>query len=162
MIKIKRIPWNKGIPHTAESNEKNRQSHLGKPSWSKGLLLKRFCPKGHDKLITGIYKKDGVSGYSSCKICQTENRTQSKHVRVDFINGLKMSNPCMDCKQFYNFWQMDFDHSPKFKKVGNVAEMLHRGMAFDSIIREIRKCELVCKNCHATRTQIRLGNLIDL
>ena len=24
------IPWNKGIPHSKESNEKNRQSHLGK------------------------------------------------------------------------------------------------------------------------------------
>lgn len=29
------IPWNKGIPHSKESNEKNRQSHLGKKAWNK-------------------------------------------------------------------------------------------------------------------------------
>jgi hypothetical protein len=160
MIKAKRIPWNKGIPHTERTKKKISKARSGKASWAKGLLLKRFCPKGHDKIITGIYRKEGKSGYSVCKVCTAENRKLSRHARWDFINGLKMSNSCMDCKQFYNFWQMDFDHSPKFKKVGNVAEIMHHGMAFEFLINEIRKCELVCKNCHATRTQIRIGSFV--
>ena len=31
------IPWIKGKHHTEESNEKNRQSHLGQVAWNKGI-----------------------------------------------------------------------------------------------------------------------------
>jgi len=39
------IPWIKGKHHTEESNEKNRQSHLGQVAWNKGLNV-RLNPDG--------------------------------------------------------------------------------------------------------------------
>lgn len=61
-----------GKHHTEESNEKNRQAHLGKPSPNKGKLFKRFCPKGHDKLIVGTIQH-------RCKECNhIRERLKSK------------------------------------------------------------------------------------
>ena len=63
---------------------------------------------------------------------------------------------CLDC----GFSDLDrpevfqFDHLPQFKKEKNISVMLptHR---WEAILNEAAKCELVCANCHATRTKNR-------
>ena len=66
--------------------------------------------------------------------------------------SLKASNPCTDCAEWYQPWQMEFDHLPAFKKEFqiNVGHQLNtRDFA------EIAKCQLVCANCHNDRTYKR-------
>ena len=58
-------------------------------------------------------------------------------------------NPCTDCKQWFNPWQMEFDHLPSFKKKFQINCRL--GLS-KRVINEIRKCQLVCANCHNNRT----------
>lgn len=49
---------------------------------------------------------------------------------------------------------MDFDHRPGTEKVRNVAAM--RGCSLKRLLEEIKKCDLVCANCHRLRTFQRI------
>ena len=54
---------------------------------------------------------------------------------------------------------MQFDHIMG-TKVGNVSELVKQGNR-QMVLEEIEKCELVCANCHATRTHFRLGGIVE-
>jgi hypothetical protein len=65
-------------------------------------------------------------------------------------------HPCLDCGVSYPPWIMQFDHRPDEEKVADLARMVSRGFARWKIEAEIKKCDLVCANCHAERTHLRL------
>ena len=67
----------------------------------------------------------------------------------------------MDCKIEYPPWVMQYDHRPdevkefNLCKVGKSAEKI----TTLQILEEIKKCDVVCANCHMHRTLIRqIGN----
>jgi hypothetical protein len=55
----------------------------------------------------------------------------------------------MDCGGTFRYWQMDFDHLRD--KSFNIGESA-RVKELEQVKKEIEKCELVCANCHRTRT----------
>lgn len=66
---------------------------------------------------------------------------------------------CMDCKQRFEVFQMDFDHMPGTNKVAGISKMLNnQAYSTYEILFEIYKCELVCANCHRIRTHITRKN----
>ena len=69
------------------------------------------------------------------------------------IRKIKESSPCVDCKNIYPYYVMDFDHL-RDKKF-TVSKMLSR-KGVPQTLKEIDKCELVCANCHRIRTYGRL------
>lgn len=71
------------------------------------------------------------------------------------INAAK-SNPCVDCKERFHAYVMDFDHV-RGKKFFNLSAATRNGMALNKVKAEIVKCDVVCSNCHRIRTGIRLG-----
>lgn len=69
------------------------------------------------------------------------------------------SNPCTDCGGSFPVCCMDFDHMDGFQKSYNIGCMFAHHYSKDSIAEELKKCELVCSNCHRIRTQKRrIGN----
>lgn len=60
----------------------------------------------------------------------------------------------MDCGVFYRHYAMDFDHV-RGDKVDDLSGMVIRTFSFEAIDEEIRKCEIVCSNCHRARTYKR-------
>jgi hypothetical protein len=60
----------------------------------------------------------------------------------------------MDCGGTFSPECMDFDHKSG-EKVNNVGTMVVRGWNRARVLAEIAKCELVCANCHRTRTKNR-------
>lgn len=75
---------------------------------------------------------------------------------LDFVNTFK-SMPCADCATTYLPFQMDFDHRAGVDKIENVSELVKRRATKDIIVSEIAKCDLVCANCHRTRTAKACG-----
>lgn len=63
------------------------------------------------------------------------------------LDELKGSTPCLDCKGTFAPCQMDFDHL--HSKVANVARLVAGPSA--QLEEELRKCHLVCANCHRVR-----------
>lgn len=74
---------------------------------------------------------------------------RAKH--MERLTALK-NHPCMDCKNVFPPECMDFDHV-RGKKLFNVSKMVGRSLT--TFYAEIAKCELVCANCHRTRTRRR-------
>lgn len=60
--------------------------------------------------------------------------------------------PCTDCGKHYPPVCMEFDHV-RGVKAYDVSDM--RGFPKQAILAEIAKCEIVCSNCHAIRTDQR-------
>ena len=71
----------------------------------------------------------------------------------DYVQKYKESQPCRDCGVVYPPWIMDFDHT--HSKLANVSQMASKGYTLEQVQKEIAKCELVCANCHRTRTHQR-------
>lgn len=62
------------------------------------------------------------------------------------------SQPCTDCQRTFPPYVMDFDHRNPFTKLGDISSLVRRNFKWDTVLKEIRKCDLVCRNCHALRT----------
>lgn len=79
-------------------------------------------------------------------------RKDARKRRV-FMNKLK-DFPCIACGQKFPSECMDFDHIVfGGKKIKNLGKMFTHSK--EKILKEIKKCDLVCSNCHRIRTQKR-------
>ncbi len=83
---------------------------------------------------------------------QKRERRRRREVKA-LVDSLK-ADPCTDCGQTFQPWQMDFDHRPGTQKVGSIAVLIgHRNE--NKVLAEIAKCDLVCAVCHRRRTHAR-------
>lgn len=133
-----------------------------------------------DLFATNKNKSDGKS--DKCKVCKKVynaeyyKRTKNKHnpnrasrlvearkIARQFVSEIKRINPCEDCGKFFHPIAMDFDHVEGVK-IADVSTLVRQGASLDKISLELRKCNLVCSNCHRLRTGYRLGilNLEDV
>lgn len=73
------------------------------------------------------------------------------------ITSLKEGKPCLDCRETYPPVCMDFDHVRGIKiiEVSDLAKRANGPKTLKMILTEVRKCELVCANCHRIRTHLR-------
>lgn len=71
----------------------------------------------------------------------------------ELLNSIK-NKPCTDCHGWFNPWQMQFDHLPNFKKKFQISQAANRNIK--ALLTEIKKCEVVCSNCHDERTYRRI------
>lgn len=68
------------------------------------------------------------------------------------VDRLK-NRPCVDCAGWFEPCQMDFDHINPSTKIGGIANLLATATPIEFIYKEIKKCDLVCANCHRLRTK---------
>lgn len=80
-------------------------------------------------------------------------RKYRESVRIEIRKAKEV--PCMDCGEGYPFYVMDFDHRPDEVKLYNVNKMPGR-QGIDRVLEEIAKCDVVCSNCHRSRTYGRI------
>lgn len=62
-----------------------------------------------------------------------------------------LKNPCVDCK-ITDPLVLEFDHIDPNKKDFNVSYLLDGSHNWETIMREIVKCEVRCANCHKRKT----------
>jgi hypothetical protein len=77
--------------------------------------------------------------------------------RIEEVRDLKRK-PCTDCGIEYPYYVMQFDHIGD-DKINSVAGFM-RNREFSKAKAEALKCEVVCANCHATRTWQRKESLV--
>ena len=76
----------------------------------------------------------------------------------DLLRRLKDA-PCTDCGERFPPEAMDFDHVTQ-RKDANVSDLANASA--ERLLAEVARCELVCANCHRTRTETRrLDALVD-
>jgi len=84
---------------------------------------------------------------------KAKNKTYRENVR-NYVREQKESSPCLDCGIQYPYYVMEYDHI-KDDKVKTVSWLASAG-TMNQVIEEIKKCDLVCSNCHKIRTWNRL------
>lgn len=121
------------------------------------------------------FGKKGSFRQSKCKKCQREyakahykaNRDKYIHkartrniavIEENFALVLELKKVgCADCG-ITNPVVLQFDHVTG-TKVTNVSNMVARGWSADKILEEVKKCEVVCANCHLIRTAERASRV---
>jgi len=76
-----------------------------------------------------------------------QGRQMKHHILI--LNAIKTTHPCLDCGSHFKPSQMDFDHWDPTQKIANVALLV--GKPAHVLAEELRKCHLVCANCHRIR-----------
>lgn len=61
---------------------------------------------------------------------------------------------CFDCKNKFPHYVLEFDHKPEYDKIDVVYRVLRR-LGPDAAWNEVKKCDVVCANCHKIRTHTR-------
>lgn len=96
------------------------------------------------------------SKFSSIRTCKQCSKKEVE-VRIEkcrmFIAPLK-EEPCTDCGWEFEAEAMDFDHLPQHKKKQAISRLVKLGN-LEALQAELKKCELVCSNCHRIRTARR-------
>lgn len=99
-------------------------------------------------------------------------RNKDKHVgyvqrnkqRVaEFIEIYKKGRSCVDCgiSGEKHPYVLDFDHlEGNGTKKFNIGSWSHTVLSIKAIEEEIRKCELVCANCHRIRTFSKMKRVV--
>lgn len=71
--------------------------------------------------------------------------------RMGWINKYKIAKACQFCGYNANSAALDFDHIDPTQKLFKVAsDNMTRSLR--SIMREMRKCRVLCSNCHRIHT----------
>lgn len=88
---------------------------------------------------------------------KTKERSQKRRTEIRSLTAkIKEESGCIDCKQKYPYFVLEFDHV-RGKKVGSISQMVSWN-TIEEIYKEIEKCDIVCANCHRFRTQNRREN----
>lgn len=152
------------------NREKREQRKKIRENWNKGGKVEgkdgRRCTKC--KLIypeTNEYfgkHKTNSSGLDTyCKICRKEQTRENYHknktswqninkkTSIEKRNKItqikKESNGCYKCGE-KRYYLLDFHHLDPSKKLFQISQGENKG--WDKIQEEIKKCILLCKNCH--------------
>lgn len=72
---------------------------------------------------------------------------ESKERMLDYLSD----KVCVDCGYSTNLAALQFDHV-RGEKQYEVSELVNRGYPWKTILKEIKKCEIRCANCHAIKT----------
>jgi hypothetical protein len=90
--------------------------------------------------------------YANKEHYYARNNAHREEIRI-YIRNLKSVTPCEDCDMKYPYYVMDFDHLPGEQKLFDLSRA---GRAtWKQLLAEIKKCDLVCSNCHRIRTHNR-------
>lgn len=110
------------------------------------------------KSFSEFYKDKRLkTGYrSSCKVCHMEetgthhSKTQKK--RRAFVNKFKTKCGCKKCGYNEHPVALHFNHINPANKIISISHMISQAKPWSMIKEEIRKCEVLCANCHSIHT----------
>jgi len=95
-------------------------------------------------------------------VCLIKKKIWNKMTKKQYISRLKLIDKkrnfarrlktflgCQLCKYKKHWSALEFDHINPEKKKKAISQMIHQGNNFESFKKEIRKCRILCANCHA-------------
>jgi len=89
---------------------------------------------------------------------RNEIRNYLRAVAWRAVRIFKASHGCADCG-ITNPIVLELDHVSDDKR-SNVSDLIRSDYGWSTIVTEVHKCEVVCRNCHAIRTESRKTSTI--
>lgn len=72
--------------------------------------------------------------------------------RAYWIDKYKMNKGCEECGYAKHSAALQFAHLDRNTKIGYVKEMITHSLK--RLVNEMRKCRILCANCHAIETNV--------
>jgi len=126
-----------GLEKTLDEFSIKKRDPLTYESWCKDC--KRSYVRSHYRANKEVYKKR-ASDFSKKK------KAENKQKIVEYLQ----CHPCIDCGE-PDVVVLQFDHVRGDKKAC-VTQLVHWSCCWETIQKEIDKCEVRCSNCHIRRT----------
>lgn len=120
------------------------------------IIRLRLAGKTYDEIASELKCSKSTISYhlnSNTKV-NVSKKKKGTYESLDFIDELqafKQRNGCSDCKVMYPHYILEFDHRPEFKKIDNVYRV-YKKFGKDKAWQEVAKCDVLCANCHKSRT----------
>lgn len=85
------------------------------------------------------------------KVCEYKRKYKHKQKKLakEHIKSIKEQSNCKICGN-KNIHCLDFHHRPKTKKKNTICNLVRHGYSLELIKKEIKKCDIICSNCHRT------------
>jgi hypothetical protein len=83
----------------------------------------------------------GITTYSHVKTARAKKRKA--------LQNLKDNRACDRCKIFYPHYVLEWHHRDRSTKSFNISLVVRNNISWSRILEEIKKCDLLCSNCHA-------------
>lgn len=106
-----------------------------------------FCKKCKREANKDYYRRNRES-------CIARSKATFKDRSTRFFTWLSRKS-CMDCG-ISDIRVLQFDHREGVNKRFIISEKI-RHLAWDTLMKEVEKCDIVCANCHSIRTATRAG-----
>jgi len=115
-------------------------------------LLNKVDKKGH--YLERWYSPKVFKKYKEkANELNCKNNKNKRKQRKKYIDDLKMSKGCFDCGYDKHPEALQFDHLPDQEKSFEISKGMLKPL--DEVLKEIKKCQVVCACCHAIRTHNR-------
>lgn len=117
------------------------------------------CSKcNQSKSFSEFYKdKQMKTGYKKiCKVCCAKDtkvyNKETKEKRRGVVNRFKTKCGCKKCGYNEHPVALHFNHINPANKIISISHMISQSKPWSIIKQEIRKCEVLCANCHSIHT----------
>lgn len=108
---------------------------------------KRCEYTGPEQSFPKAHEVKGVMYYRHvCKSCYGRGKEAYRKGTVQKVREYKKSQHCKRCG-FSDYRALTFHHRDRSDKEFNVSNAVS-GQSFETVMREIFKCDVLCANCH--------------
>jgi hypothetical protein len=127
--------------------------------------MDKICYKCKERKLLEYFSKNKSQndGFQSiCKQCKKEedarlyksnpSQTKERNKRYTFKtkqwwDEYRQNLKCSICSES-RYWVLDFHHLDEKTKKHNIGDIVNKGYSPLTILKEIKKCIVVCANCH--------------
>ena len=106
--------------------------------------------KEHSEFHKNRSRKDGLNPY--CKDCCSEKATVRRKNYTKPFFDYKVEKGCEICGYNEHPAALQFDHIDRNSKHAAVATLLSQRRPAEVVWEEIKKCRVLCANCHMVHT----------
>ena len=83
-----------------------------------------------------------------CNKCERERIVSRQKEKQAVVNAYKLGKGCCKCGYKEAACALDFHHKEPSEKSKSVSRMIDDNYSLDKIFQEIKKCKILCANCH--------------
>lgn len=113
----------------------------------KNVRLATHCKDCSRKYIRNHYKNNVKYYLEKAKKSNLERR----RIAHEYVGAYLATHACVDCGEA-DIVVLEFDHKDRNDKKGSIGEQLGNKFTMETLIKEIKKCEVRCANCHRRKT----------
>lgn len=119
--------------------------------FGKSGMKRRQCRECINKYAREYFRRNPSKFVQKSRISKTRQRDRLRRLVLE----VKTGRACLDCQIILPHYVLDFDHRDGTVKMGNIADLVGKGVTDKVLLDEIAKCDVVCANCHRVRTYNR-------